>query len=129
MSEENLFNAWWDEIVYFTDFARFVGAETNGRFLVVITIDYDLLFGYETASDTLTVWSSPQKLTHPLEDCFKVSVTPLVLNTLYRYPGADLIGITFKWQPEDPSKDVDGVFGADVAQSSRSPECDSTSGA
>lgn len=88
---------------YYNDFVKFVGEVKSGNYLVVVTIDYVLPFD-EYVEDVLTVWSSPQKISFPLEECFQRGVEAFVKNSLYRVEKGRLVGIGFKW-----SHHVDGV--------------------
>lgn len=96
----------WD---YFEDFKKFVGEVTTGRFIIVATIEYNLLVQFESVQDVLTVWSSPLDLSFPLEKCFRDRVESFVDDWRKGLDESKLAGLGFRWN------DVDGVLGGDVA--------------
>lgn len=99
--DDNEVEQWWDEICYFQDFLRFVRSNTSEQFCIVLTIDYELPFECSIIIDTLTILSSPKKLTLPLDECFRSVVTPFVQQTLHRYRGVDIVGISYNWENVD----------------------------
>lgn len=88
---------------YYDDFVKFVGEVKSGNYLVVVTVDYVLPLD-EYVEDVLTVWSSPQRISFPLEECFQRGVEAFVESSLNRVENGRLVGIGFKW-----SHHVDGV--------------------
>ena len=91
---------------FHSDFVKFVGDATSGRFLVVVTVEYLLPFD-EPVEDVITVWSSPQNLTLPLEACFQ-SVEAFVTRSLTRMGDGKLVGLSFRH--------VDGVCKTDLTE-------------
>lgn len=102
---------WFEPLDYYNDFVKFVNLVQSGRFLIIITIDYGLPVGFETLTETLTIWSSPQHLTFPLDECFKRSVEPFIKSSLRRFEDPILTGLSFKWC------NVDGICATTLAQS------------
>lgn len=112
--QASVMNTYQDDLEpddYFNDFVKFVDRIKSGKFLIIITIEYGLPVECETLAESVTVWSSPQILTFPLEDCFERCVESFVKSSLRRFEDPTLTGLSFKWNH------VDGIRGADVAQS------------
>lgn len=110
MSMHSFEDSEWSD--YYIEFENFVDKVKSGRFTIILSVEYSLAVGFETVWDTITVSSSPQILTFPLNECYERCVESFIESSLRRFDDPVLVGLTFKWS------NVDGICSADVASSS-----------
>lgn len=82
---------------YYKDFEAFVGNATVGKFIAVATIDYHLPIGSEFLCETINLWTAPQTISHPLQECFDTKIVPMVMDFMDRLQDSELICLSFRW--------------------------------